>query len=155
MDKEKLTLLRSDVKAQMGVIETIYQSLEDRAAGLRPDDEVRLESVAYQLHNLYNAVEDLFHLVATHFENQIKDVSRWHTALLRRMRQGVEGVRPALLSDESYVLLNGLRGFRHFFRHAYAAPIEYTHIQLNLEKARRLRSRLLQDVEQFLQKLQP
>jgi len=148
-------LLRSDIKAQMDMIEAIYQNMEDRAAGLQPDDEIRLESVAYQLHNLYNAIEDLFRLVAAHFENQIEHLGRWHTALLRRMRQEVEGMRPALLSEQSYVLLNGLRGFRHFFRHAYAVSVEHTQIQMNLEKARRLRPLFQQDIERFLLELQP
>lgn len=155
MGKEKLVLLRADIKAQMGRIEVIYQNVEDRAAGLHPDDEIRLESVAYQLHNLYNAVEDLFRLVAAHFENQVEHFGRWHTVLLRRMRQEVEGMRPAFLSEESYVLLNGLRSFRHFFRHAYAVPVEYAHVQINLENARRLRPLLQQDVERFLLQLRP
>ncbi len=105
MDEERLTLLVSDVEAQMGMIETIYEKLEERATGLHSDDEVRLESVAYQLHNLYNAIEDLFQLIAAHFENQVKDTSRWHTTLLQRMKQKVGGIRPALLSEESYALL--------------------------------------------------
>lgn len=153
MDEARLTLLVSDIKAQMDVIEAIYDKLDVRAAGLQPDDEIQLESAAYQLHNLYNAVEDLFQLVAAHFENQLEGAGRWHTELLRRMSQDVEGVRPALLSDETYVLLNGLRSFRHFFRHAYAAPIEYAQLQINLEKARRLPPCLKRDVEQFLHRL--
>lgn len=154
MDKAGLTLLVSDVRAQMDVIEVIYDKLDVRAAGLQPDDEIQLESAAYQLHNLYNAVEDLFQLVAAHFENQIEVTGRWHTELLRRMNQDIEGLRPALLSDESYVLLNGLRSFRHFFRHAYAAPIEYAQFRINLEKAQRLRPYLRGDVERFLGQLQ-
>lgn len=154
MDRARLTLLISDIKAQMGVIEAIYKKLDVRAAGLQPDDEIQLESAAYQLHNLYNAVEDLLQLVAAHFENQIEGVGRWHTALLRRMNQDVEGVRPALLSDESYFLLNGLRSFRHFFRHAYAVPIEYAQLQINLDKVRRLLPCLERDIEQFLHRLQ-
>jgi hypothetical protein len=154
MDRARLTLLISDIKAQMGVIEAIYKKLDVRAAGLQPDDEIQLESAAYQLHNLYNAVEDLLQLVAAHFENQIEGVGRWHTALLRRMNQDVEGVRPALLSDESYFLLNGLRSFRHFFRHAYAVPIEYAQLQINLDKVRRLLPCLKRDIEQFLHRLQ-
>lgn len=154
MDRARLTLLISDIKAQMGVIEAIYKKLDVRAAGLQPDDEIQLESAAYQLHNLYNAVEDLLQLVAAHFENQIEGAGRWHTALLRRMNQDVEGVRPALLSDESYFLLNGLRSFRHFFRHAYAVPIEYAQLQINLDKVRRLLPCLERDIEQFPHRLQ-
>ena len=70
------------------------------------------------------------------------------------MNQDIEGVRPALLSDESYVLLNGLRSFRHFFRHAYAAAIEYAQLQINLDKAQRLHPDLRRDVERFLRRLQ-
>lgn len=154
MDKARLTLLVSDVKAQMDVIEVIYDKLDVRVVGLQPDNEIRLESVAYQLHNLYNAIEDLFQLVAAHFENQIEGAGRWHTELLRRMNQDIEGVRPALLSDESYVLLNGLRSFRHFFRHAYAASIEYAQLRINLDKAQWLHPDLRRDVERFLRRLQ-
>jgi hypothetical protein len=46
MDKARLTLLVSDVKAQMDVIEVIYDKLDVRVVGLQPDNEIRLESVA-------------------------------------------------------------------------------------------------------------
>lgn len=69
------------------------------------------------------------------------------------MTQPVIGVPPAPLSQENYQLLNGLRGFRHFFRHAYGLPIEYAQLLANLDKAHRLRSQLHQDVKRFLQTL--
>lgn len=154
MDRNAWTVLTSDVDTQMTLIESIFARLEKRAAGLEPDDEARLESVAYQIHNLYNAVEDLLKIIAAHFENQIADTARWHTALLYRMAQEITGVRPLLLSQETYRLLNGLRGFRHFFRHAYAIPIEYAQLQINLDKVRRLHPRLREDVNRFLGRLQ-
>jgi hypothetical protein len=120
---------------------------------MQPDDPVKLESVAYQIHNLYSAVEDLLKLVAAHFENNIADSSRWHTDLSYRMTQDITGIRPALLSQESYILLNGLRSFRHFFRHAYNVPIEFTQLQINLDKAFRLYPLLQADVKQFFNQL--
>jgi len=155
MDRNAFTVLTSDVETQMTLVETIFARLEERAAGLQPDDEARSESAAYQVHNVYNAIEDLLNIVAAHFENQIADTARWHTALLHRMTQEITGVRPALLSEESYRLLNSLRGFRHFFRHAYVVPVEYAQLQINLDKARRLRPRLREDVDRFLGQLQP
>jgi hypothetical protein len=98
-------------------------------------------------------IEDLFKIVAGRFENQVADLSRWHIELLRRMRQDIPGVRPALISAETFSLLNGLRSFRHFFRHAYAAPIEYAQLQVNLDKARRVRPLLKQDVADFLEQI--
>jgi hypothetical protein len=116
-------------------------------------DMKQLESVAYQLHNVYAAAESLLEIVATHFENHIADASRWHSALLLRMAQPIQGVRPPLLSGETLRLLDTLRGFRHFFRHAYATTIDPVQLMSNLEKARQLRSKLSADVEHFLEQL--
>ncbi|PSO63957.1 MAG: hypothetical protein BRC36_07370 [Cyanobacteria bacterium QH_2_48_84] len=59
MDKNALIVLNTDIQAQMALVNEISGLVEERARGLSPDDPVRLESVAYQIHNLYNAVEDL------------------------------------------------------------------------------------------------
>ena len=153
MGKDELTILETDLATQMTFVRSIVATLEERIHGVRPDDPVRLESIAYQIHNLYNSVEDLLKLVAGHFENNIADPSRWHTELLYRMTQEINGVRPALISADAYRLLNGWRGFRHFFRHAYSVPIEFDQLEINIRRARQLFPALSQDVDRFLQKL--
>lgn len=155
MDEDILILLKSDVEAQIGLIDDTYAKLEERASGLEPHDEMQLESVAYQLHNLYNAIEDLLRVIAGYFEKRITDAPHWHIQLLRRMGHKIGGVRPALLSQESYLLLNGLRSFRHFYRHTYAAPIDYDQLRINLDKARRLRPILERDMAEFLRRMEP
>ncbi len=154
MDKNALIVLTADLTTQMAVVKSVSLMLEERARGLQPDDLVRLESVAYQIHNFYNAIEDLLKIVAAHFENQISDTARWHSVLLQRMSQEIPGIRPVLLSPESYLLLNSLRGFRHFFRHAYGVPIDYEQLQINLNKARQLYPCLERDLNQFFEALQ-
>ncbi len=153
MDKNTLIIFKTDVNAQLKLIKTIEQKLNERARGLSPDDIIRLESIAYQIHNLYNATEDLLKIVATYFENNITDTAQWHSALLQRMTQNIPEIRPALLSPETFLILNGLRGFRHFFRHAYGTNIEYDQLQINLDKAMKLLPTLEQDIESFLEKL--
>ena len=149
MDKNTLIVLRADLLAQMAVVKSISLLIEERAEGLQKDDPIRLESVAYQIHNFYNAIEDLLKIVAAHFENQISDTARWHSILLQRMSQEIPGIRPVFLSQESYLLLNSLRGFRHFFRHAYGVPIDYEQLQINLNKSRQLYPCLERDLNQF------
>lgn len=149
MDARSLIILRTDVYAQMAVIEDVYTAMLDRAQDLDPNDLRQLESVAYQIHNLYNAVEDLLKLIATHFENHIVDAERWHSALLRRMAQPIPGVRPAFLTQESATVLDALRGFRHFFRHAYVATIEYDQLVINFNKAQQVNDLLRENVNQF------
>lgn len=154
MEKGRLKVLKADIQAQISLIRSISVKIEERAKGFSSDDLVRMESIAYQIHNLYNAAEDLLKLIAAHFENQIVDTARWHSALLQRMTQGVDGIRPALLSQETYLTLNALRGFRHFFRHAYGVPIEYPQLKINLDKAQSLSNYLEQDIKRFLEALQ-
>jgi len=153
MDKNASIVLRVDIETQMTQLEEIYEKLEQRAQDMEADDPARLESIAYQIHNLYNAVEDLLKIVAAHFENHIADADRWHSALLKRMAQMIPALRPALLSEATFRLLDSLRSFRHFFRHAYSADIDLSQLMANLAKARQLRAQLQADVKHFLDQL--
>jgi hypothetical protein len=153
MEESNLAVLKADLAAQLQSVERVFVMLEQRATGLTPDNPEKLESVAYQLHNFYSAIEDLLKIVATYFENNVSDTARWHSLLLQRMTQPVQGVRPAVIAVDSYVLLNALRAFQHFFRHAYGIPIDFAQLQSNLEKARQLKPMLDKDLRNFLQAL--
>ena len=153
METRNFAILKADVAAQMQTINRVFGMLEARAEGLTPEHVERLESVAYQLHNFYGAIEELLKIVAAHFENTVSDTARWHSLLLQRMTQSIQDVRPAVLSMDSYSLLNALRSFRHFFRHAYGVPIDLAQLQSNLVKARQLKPLLDEDLKQFLQAL--
>jgi len=115
VEKERLAVLRAELKAQIEEIEGIYTRIEDRK---QRKDKAAMESVGYQLHNLYCAFEDLFKIVADTFENHIQDKNKFHQELLKRMAISIEGVRPRLLSQGCFLLLDNLRSFRHLFRHA-------------------------------------
>ncbi|GFP25393.1 hypothetical protein HKBW3S25_00865 [Candidatus Hakubella thermalkaliphila] len=82
MDKESLAILRAETQVQIGEIERIYAKLEERK---RKRGKTGIESVAYQLHNLYCAFKDLFKIIANTFENHIQDKSQYHLELLKRM----------------------------------------------------------------------
>ena len=115
MDAGTLAVFKADMAAQGQAVERVLALLEKRSQGLTAGAEEWLESAAYQLHNFYSAVEDWLKLIATAFDNNVSDTAQWHSALLRRMTQPVEGVRPAVLALEIYQLLNALRSFRLFF----------------------------------------
>jgi hypothetical protein len=150
MEAAAIALFRSDIAAQQVTIERVFALLQQRSVGLTPENPEKLESVAYQLHNFYSAIEELLKLVATYFENNISDAAQWHSLLLKRMTQPVPGIRPAVLCLDSYDALNSLRGFRHFFRHAYGVPIDYIQLQSNLNLAIALKPLLDQDIAHFL-----
>jgi hypothetical protein len=153
METRDLALLEADMAAQRLIIDRVFALLSQRSENLSPENLEKLESLAYQLHNFYGAVEELLKVVATYCENNVTDAAQWHSLLLKRMMQPVQGVRPALLSMESYDLLNGLRAFRHFFRHAYGVSLDFSQLQSNLNRAVQVKPQLDKDFDRFLEVL--
>jgi len=153
MDAIEVAVLCAEIEDQAQVIARLYDTLDQRIAHWQANSPIIVESVAYQLHNLYNAIEDLLKLVATAFDNKITDTTRWHMELLRRMKLEIAGVRPALISPELYSLLNELRGFRHFFRHAYGIELTPEKVWQVVLQARALHPLLQRDVTHFVHRL--
>jgi len=154
MEKKQLTALEASIRDQQKLIEKIYRKISRRKKGYAKDP-LALESLAYQLHNLYCAFEDLFRLVADHFENHIVDQMAWHKELLNKMKLKINGIRPAFISESSYGLLNELRSFRHLFRHAYGIDLEPARIKIVLRKALALQKIYKSEISDFLKQLKP
>ncbi len=152
MERERLAGLTAEINGQWRLIERVSSRLQTRVdEGL--DTPAQLDSVAYQIHNLYCSIEDLLKLIAHVFENQVGSSGEWHRILLLRLSQPVEGIRPAFLSEESFDLLNQLRSFRHMFRHAYGTEIELSQLQPNINKALQVSNSIAQDISLFLEQL--
>ena len=151
MDDRWLALLRQDLQDRWEIIDRVFAKIADRGVGASPS-AVQVEALAYQLHNLYGACEQLFELIARAFENQI-DGPTYHVDLLRRMKAEIVGVRPAFLSEGLATALNELRGFRHFFRHAYDAELDADRITALAATAMALRQDLREAMDRFLVRL--
>ena len=137
MEKTGLILLKAEMTAQVSEIDRIFARLKERKKG---KGKAAMESIGYQLHNLYCAFEDLFKIVADSFENHIQEKSRYHAELLRRMTIPIEGVRPPLLGQQCSALLENLRSFRHFFRHPSSYELDKRKVKIVLEDAFQLQS---------------
>ena len=115
-DEKGIAVFLGEFDYQIREIDRIYEIIQTR---MRPDvknpmpDEL-VESIGYWLHNLYCAYEDLFKIVCSFWENNISSASGYHTSLLKRMVFGIEGIRPALLSDDSFRVIDELGLFDIF-----------------------------------------
>jgi hypothetical protein len=147
--REKLILLEASIRGDLSTIDELYAALGDETLGSDPPEE-RLIVVAYRLHNLYTAFENIFHNVAVAFENTLDDRSGWHRQLLQRMRLDVSPVRPAIIDTAAYEALDELLRFRHLFRSAYSARLDASRLELVLRAAQRLRPLYRQQIEDFI-----
>jgi len=149
MKKEKVALLKAEIRSQIGIIDEIYKEIEKRASGIEMSQE-RTESLSYHLHNLYCAFEDMFLMIADFFENEIAEKAGYHKYLLLRMSVEIEGVRPPVISKETMRLLDNLRAFRHLFRHAYGYRLENSKVKMVLEVALKLKGVWKEEIEGFI-----
>jgi hypothetical protein len=152
MDTGRLEILKVDLNRQIEIIQGIYDKIQQRSQDYQNNEE-RMESLAYQLHNLYCAFEDLMIIVANNFENQIYESMDWHIRLLNRMTEKITNIRPPLFSRENSPLLDELRSFRHWFRHAYSHQVEQEKLGMVLRKALKLKEIYKNDIQRFIDSL--
>jgi len=141
-------VLKADLQVEITAIERIFSVLPEVDADLSKPKEAIV--VGYYLHNLYNAFESVFRLVAETFENHIPDTSRRHSLLLNRMGRDIEDIRPRLLSEEATEALDELRRFRHLFRHLYRYDLEAEGVLRALRQAHHLKTVYQIDLENFI-----
>ncbi len=151
MVEGRMTLFRAELSDQWREIGRLHGIVRERLGNFKESQE-KVDSMGYKLHNLYCAYEELFEIVAKYFENQVEP-ERYHADLLRRMKLNIPGVRPALISEGTYALLDELRRFRHFFRHAYGVDLDPERVEGVAKKAVELEKRFGEDLNNFLRLL--
>lgn len=153
MDEGAFSILEAALGARCRDIDRIVNRITERRGTFDRGNAADVDSMGYQLHNLYGAFEQLFEEVARFFENRIDD-GRYHADLIRRMQLDVRGIRPALLSRETAQELDELRRFRHLFRHAYATDLDAVKVAELAGRVPDMRSAFARDFALFLSAMQ-
>jgi len=104
---------------------------------------------AYYVSQIYSGFESIFKNIARTFENNIEQ-DTWHKSLLERISLDIEGIRPALLSEESFQCLNELRAFRHFFRNAYGVDIQKEKFKIVADKVVAIQGIFKKEISKFI-----
>ena len=149
--QKQIIVFLAEFDFQIRQIDSIYENLKKKALTTDKHGAAveAVESAGYWMHNLYCAFEDLFKLVAGFWENNLITNGEFHIHLLKRMLVEIESVRPALLTNASYKLLNELRGFRHVFRHAYSYGLDHERVSALLRKILGQKDILIGDLQTF------
>jgi len=157
MDTEKdITVFLSEFQFQVDLIKTIYQRLSDKLVVFEKETPSRemIDSAGYWIHNLYCAFEDLFKQVSAFWENNLSDDGDYHVNLLKRMIINIKGIRPPVLSLNTYEHLNELRGFRHVFRHAYSYGLDDERVAYLIRKTISKKEMVLADLSKFREQIE-
>ena len=153
MDAGAFAVLEAELRARLVDVDRIADRVEARGEAF-DGGPAEVDSLGYQLHNLYGACEQVIEVVARFFENRVA-AAGYHAGLIKRMQLDIPGVRPALLSESTAAGLDELRRFRHLFRHAYSADLDPDKVARLAAGAGALRRALARDLDRFLARLRP
>ncbi len=96
----------------------------------------------------YTCIETFLFRTSQAFENSLEQ-EKWHKSLLDKMNLEIPNIRPAVISQKSYELLDEFLRFRHFRRYYFNLSYDWDKIQLLIKKYDELHPLLLSDLHQF------
>jgi predicted nucleotidyltransferase len=134
------------IASQMG--EVVGQSAS-------PPTWVEMSAMAKLVHDFYSSTEGIFKRIAVQFDGGLPQSAHWHVDLLNRMNDAREGVRPAVISNYLWALLEEYLDFRHFFRNAYGAELEWVKLRPHVEQMPATLAMLKSQLDQFFATVAP
>jgi hypothetical protein len=141
-----LQRLRAELRFDREAFETRLRELEsvDPASS-----DASAAQAAVALHHAYCAIESILMRVARQIEGSLPQGPDWHQALLHAAGLDLPGVRPAIFSRPTVDALRHLLGFRHFFRHGYAVPLDSAQLAALSREVRNVAPHLLAELDRL------
>jgi hypothetical protein len=81
-----------------------------------------LSGAGAQIQSVYTGIEFVVRNILNEIDQALPSGDAWHKELLNQANSQVD-LRPPLISDSCYELLDSLRGFRHFIRNSYGVEL--------------------------------
>lgn len=114
------------------------------------DQSAYWNDVAYSLHGFYTGIENIFEQIAREVDKGIdRQDSGWHKALLEQMSIENVGVRPAVISEQTYRYLSEYLKFRHVVRSHYTYRLDPEQISNNMDRLSDCYALVCQQLEDF------
>lgn len=111
--------------------------------------------IAEFMADYYTCLETCFLRISQFFENHLSS-DRWHADLLEKMTLRIEGVRDAVILQETQAALTELMKFRHFRRYYFELAYDWDkldYLQKVFDRVRATAPRELTKFQEFLRKL--
>jgi len=100
----------------------------------------------------YTCLETTFLRISSFFENNLNS-EKWHQDLLNKMTLQMDGIRNAVISENSYSILLELLKFRHFQRYFFDINYDPDKISFLEKKLNQIHPMIIDDLQGFIQYL--
>ena len=143
-----LLRLRGDLLRDAAVASGLATEILGRAAELEGSSPELRAYLAVLAHRFYTSLESAIERVERTL-GSVPDGPEWHHDLLRGATYELEGVRPAIVSGDTYGHLSEILRFRHFFRHAYAVELDEKKLATVIEHVAASHGSVTEELEGF------
>lgn len=155
-ESEKILVLIDEIKQGMSVLaknEEFFQRFHELEYRQLGRTQVTAIVIADAMCTYYTGIETIFLRISQFFENSLNS-EKWHHDLLHKMTLRIEGIRPAVISRQTYIELSELLRFRHFKRYYYEFEYDWDRLDLIMKKYSNVKPILKNDMDLFLATLQ-
>jgi hypothetical protein len=108
-----------------------------------------MSAAAFLTERAYTACEAALERLAKAFGDQPSYSPTYHKDLLELYARPWNDIRPSFLSEPTFTLLDSLRKYRHFLRHAYGVQLHAERVGENAQLTLQAVERLMVDWSQF------
>jgi len=113
-----------DVESELKFISREIETLKRKRERLKDERDTEnidshIKAIALTLHSIYTGYEKIVEILIKGIDGDLPTAIDYHTALLKRATYEIPEVRPPIISEETFNLLNVLRAYRHKLRRTY------------------------------------
>ena len=150
-ENEMLAELIEEIKkcrVMLGKIDSFYRDFKTNDFILLGKKKASAIVIAEIMVDFYTCLETLFLRISQFFENTLRK-DKWHSDLLHKMSLEIEGVRKAVVSDETHSILFEFMKFRHFTRYYFEFDYDWDKLEFLEKKYSQVKAVLEKDLKNF------
>ncbi len=112
-----------------------------------------INSIALNFHGVYTGIERIFEVIAKKIDQRFPTGDKWHRDLLEQMSVDIPRVRKAVITEETRLILDELRQFRHLVRSAYSCQLDEEKVLIIAHQIVNSYQTIINDIQLFCNNL--
>jgi len=124
MTKNSIIILKKEIEKEIKDIERLNKEMSEVLNHPEPSF-LETRAAGSILHDFYSGIEKIFRRIASRIDRDTPSGDDWHTELLIRMSLPIDGIRPAVISEDLKERLAEYLRFRHLFRNIYGFELKW------------------------------
>jgi|SRR5208283_1615064 len=147
-------VLIADINRDIASIRREVEAIRPKIERLTTDkDPVNYDShkraIGSCLASIYTGIEKIFERIIRTIDGFMPETKQYHQALLDRAATVIPGKRSAIISGQTYELLQEMKGFRHLYTHIYHYNLLPQRLKELAEKGPIVCESFFRDIEAF------